>query len=388
LQDLVVVGDGLVGMACALAAAQAGLHVALMGGARTAVDATMAQEPWDRRVYAISPASRRFLERMRVWNQMDARRIAPVRDMRVYGDVDQSAQIHFSAYQAGSEALAWIVEHRELARVLATALGFQQHVERIEAQAESFRADEKGITVLSSRLSVRAALLVAADGARSRIREEAGLGSVSRPYEQTAVVANFAGGRGPVGIARQWFVREGIVALLPLPEGALSLVWSAPTRLAAQLLELDPEGLARRVEAIVRDAIGPLKPLGGASGFPLALLSTDRQIASRVALVGDAAHVVHPLAGQGLNLGLQDVEVLVDTLGQRESFRDCGDPILLRRYERARREAVWTMRQLTHGLQGLFASTDPTVARIRADGMKLVDHLPVVKRALIRRAMG
>jgi ubiquinone biosynthesis UbiH/UbiF/VisC/COQ6 family hydroxylase len=384
--DVALVGDGLVGMACAVAAGQVGLRVGVMAAPHPA--AAVEGEPWDRRVYAISPASRRFLERIRVWSQMDQTRIAPVREMRVYGDAEQRARVHFSAFQAGADALAWIVEHRELARVLGAALGYQQNVERIEADAEEFRADSQGVTITSARGAVRAALLVAADGARSKIRDAAGLASTIRSYEQTAVVANFATPSGPKGIARQWFVREGVVALLPLPDDMLSLVWSAPTRLAASLLDLDPAALAQRVQAVVGSDVRELRAVGGSSGFPLNLLSTVRQTAMRLALVGDAAHVVHPLAGQGLNLGLQDAEVLVDILAARESFRDCGDPVLLRRYERARSEAVWAMRQVTHGLQGLFSSSDQTMVRLRATGMKLVDQIPVLKRALIRQAMG
>jgi ubiquinone biosynthesis UbiH/UbiF/VisC/COQ6 family hydroxylase len=381
------VGDGIVGMTAALTAAQGGLRVALIAAAHSEAKPTPAWEPWDRRVYALSPGSRSFLEKLRVWSQLEADRIAPIREMRVFGDV-RGAEVRFSAYEAGTEALAWIVESRELERVLKTALAYQQNIERVEADAEDFQVDGQGVSVTTARGALRALLLVAADGARSRIRELAGINGEMRSYEQVAVVANFSGGRPPGDIARQWFVREGVVALLPLPHLGLSLVWSAPSRIAASLLEQEPIDLARRVEAVTGGEVGPLQPLGGASGFPLRVLRTRRQSGPRVVLIGDAAHVVHPLAGQGLNLGLQDAESLVDILIARESFRDCGDALLLRRYERARSEAVWAMRSMTHGLHHLFTSADPNLERLRSTGMKLVERLPVLKRALVRSAMG
>jgi ubiquinone biosynthesis UbiH/UbiF/VisC/COQ6 family hydroxylase len=405
LHDVAVVGGGLVGAAFALGCAQAGLDTLLIAGSRASSSTgsiVPTQETWDRRVYAISPATRRFLDALKIWSQLNPERLAPVRDMRVFGAAPPAgavqaaeAALHFSAHQAGTDALAWIVEHRELARVLNVALGFQPRLTRIDADATSMSVAPDQAVLETVRGPARAQLLVGADGAHSRVREALRLSSTCKPYEQTGVVANFACTKPHGGVAHQWFIDGGVVALLPLPQttsqNAVSLVWSAPNALAQVLLQAPPEALAQRLEALTGGAsgvLGTLTPLSGISGFPLELLGTARQIDTRSALIGDAAHVVHPLAGQGLNLGLQDAEVLCTLLRERESFRDCGDAVLLRRYERARKAPVWAMRQATDGLQRLFASDDRLVKTARGLGMNLIDRLPVIKKVLIRQAMG
>ncbi|HET9023762.1 MAG TPA: FAD-dependent monooxygenase, partial [Burkholderiaceae bacterium] len=181
---------------------------------------------------------------------------------------------------------------------------------------------------------------------------------------------------------------EGIVALLPLPGNRVSLVWSAPEALASQLQALDSAALAERVAARSRHVLGTLTMIGAVHAFPLRLLAVRRLVGPSLALVGDAAHVVHPLAGQGLNLGLQDVEALLEVVGQREPFRACGDPVVLRRFERSRAEAIGLMRFTTDGLARLFAVDDPVVRGARNAGMALVNRLTPLKSRLIRQALG
>lgn len=389
-RDIIVVGGGLVGATFALGCAQAGLDVALVAG-RPQAAPDYVHEIWDRRVYAISPASKRFLETLKIWPQINRGRLSPVRDMRVFGEPPESgrgAALHFSSYQAGTEALAWIIEHRELSRVVDAALGFQQRLTRIDVDAETIEIGNDAVQVATSSGTVAAKLLVGADGARSRVRQLLAWDSETKPYGQTGVVANFACSQPHGGTAFQWFTGQGIVALLPLPNQAVSLVWSAPDALAQELLNLAPEALALKIGQIVGETVGRLTPLGNASGFPLQLLTTARQIAPQCALIGDAAHVVHPLAGQGLNLGLQDAETLCQFLAAREAFRDCGDAVLLRRYERARKAPVWAMRQATDGLQRLFSADDAFLGAARRLGMNFVNQMPIIKKALIRQAMG
>ena len=404
LCDVVVVGGGIVGAAAALGAAQAGLTVSWIAGARSkpptrAVDGNAlaslnepAKPRWDSRVYALNPGTRRFLETIRVWQRLDASRVAAVRDMRVFGDRYGRSRLHFGAYEAASEALAWIVEHRELAHVLETAAAYSAAIERFEEQATDVQLEADGLAVTTTRGMRRGRLLIAADGAQSPMRTALAVKSDSKAYGQTAIVANFSIARANAGTAYQWFTDEGIVALLPLPDDAgrhaVSLVWSAPSALADALMAGGADALARRAEAIAGASLGAFAPLSDIVGVPLATLAACRLIASRAALVGDAAHVVHPLAGQGLNLGLQDVETLVELLAAREPFRDCGDAILLRRYERARAAPVAAMRRTTDGLARLFAIDNPAVARLRESGMQIVDRLPLLKRVLVRHAMG
>jgi ubiquinone biosynthesis UbiH/UbiF/VisC/COQ6 family hydroxylase len=202
------------------------------------------------------------------------------------------------------------------------------------------------------------------------------------------VVANFGIERGHDGVAWQWFCDEGVVALLPLPGRAASLVWSAPHALAAGLLALTPDQLAARVTRRSQHVLGCLMPLGAAHGFPLRCLTVDPLAVPRVALVGDAAHVVHPLAGQGLNLGLQDVSTLIDVLGARENWRDAGDPVLLRRYARRRAEPIGLIRLTTDSLARLFAVDDPLARLVRNGGLGLVNRVGPLKNLIIRRALG
>jgi ubiquinone biosynthesis UbiH/UbiF/VisC/COQ6 family hydroxylase len=275
------------------------------------------------------------------------------------------------------------------------------HVGEFTAQdlATEVTPGRDAVSLSTERGPKTARLVIAADGAQSPTRAALGLTAEHKPYGQRAIVGNFACADPHGGTAFQWFTDDGIVALLPLPgfvgddaTHAMSLVWSAPDSVADLLMQAGAEDIADRLSSLAAErtasAIGPFRPLGALADVPLSMLSTDRLVATRSALVGDAAHVVHPLAGQGLNLGLQDVESLLDTLAARETFRDCGDAILLRRYERARAEPVFAMRGMTDGLARLFASERTGVVRLRGIGLRIVDHATPLKRLLMRRAAG
>src|SRR5690606_34231094 len=200
-----------------------------------------------------------------------------------------------------------------------------------------------------SELSAR--LVVAADGADSRVREAAGIDAARKDYGQLGVVANFSCARPHRNIARQWFMRESVLALLPLPGERVSMVWSIEEARARALMDLSPSGLAAAVSDATHEAVGRLEPLTPPAAFPLRLQRVERLVRARVALVGDAAHNIHPLAGQGVNLGFRDAGALAAVLAGRGPHQDCGDRALLRRYERARREDVVLMQGVTDGLQ-------------------------------------
>jgi 2-octaprenylphenol hydroxylase len=242
--------------------------------------------------------------------------------------------------------------------------------------------------VLTAGSALEVALLVGADGAQSAVR--AAIGSTARitDYRQSGVVCNLRAERPHLDTAWQWFTDEGVVALLPLPQQQVSLVWSAPTALADELVALDPDARAQRVTERGGDALGALTATGPAAAFPLRLIVVDRLIGAHVVLVGDAAHVVHPLAGQGLNLGLQDVAALLEVVQAREAFRAIGDPALLRRYERSRAEPIALMRAATDGLVRLFGADDPLARLLRNTGLAAVDRLSPLKSLLIRQALG
>ncbi len=384
--DIAIVGTGIPGLAAALGFAQLGLGVALIGP-RPTPHTPSRTAPFDPRIYAVAPGTVSLLERLGVWGSVDQQRACAVERMRVFGDDGQ--ELTFDAYGATVERLATMVEEGELLRVLDAACGFQPTIKRFPSSFVSTHGEPDSVTVrLENGTSLAVRLLIGADGANSSVRAAAGISASIKSYEQVAVVANFGCERPHLNTAWQWFTDEGVVALLPLPGDSVSLVWSAPAETATALAASSAEHLAARVAERCRTALGELTAIGKAHTFPLRVITVSRLIASRVALIGDAAHVVHPLAGQGLNLGLQDVALLLEVVRARESFRDLGDTVLLRRYERGRAETIGLMRFATDSLEHLFALDDPLVRRLRNAGMAAVNRLSPLKNALIRQALG
>lgn len=382
--DVAVVGGGLVGKTAALALTQSGYKTALLAQAATPRPANLA---FDTRVYALSSSSQALLDRLRVWQALDHGRLAPVYDMRVYGDAQ--AELHFSAYQASVPQLAWIAESSMIETSLDAALRFQPNLTWFDARAQGLDVrDEAAMLTLSSGQVLEASLIVGADGAHSWVRSQMGAKVERRDYRQTGVVANFKASLPHRETAYQWFHEGEVVALLPLPDGHVSLVWSAHTAHADDLLAYDPARLAAEVERVSHGKVGSLECVTPAAGFPLALQTVDKLIAPRVVLVGDAAHLIHPLAGQGMNLGLRDVAALADAIAHKESFRDLGDTVLLRRYERSRREDIRALMVATDGLQRLFAVPGSFAKAVRNAGMAFVGAQPLVKRLLVSAALG
>src|SRR5487761_2598579 len=345
--DIVIVGAGLVGASFAMALRGGGLKLALV----EAQAPTAVADDWDSRVYAISPGSAAFMQSMGVWKRLDRNRIGAVHEMCIYGDA-ANARLHFSAYETGVAELAAIVENRRLQSALWQGLEHQHDLELIcpeRCTALQLREDAAELTLAGGR-TLRARLVVAADGMHSWVREAAGIAAEVNAYGQMGLVANFACARPHHNTAFQWFRSDGVLAYLPLPGQRMSMVWSTADAHAAEVLSLPAETLCARV--------------------------------------GEAGNVVHPLAGQGVNLGFGDARVLAGVLMQREQFRDPGEIRLLRRYERARAEDILALAWVADGLQRLFAAPGGVVTKLRNAGLNLTNALPVVKNLLIRRALG
>lgn len=386
--DVAIAGAGLPGMSLAVALAHTGLRVALVDRAPIAVpEADPAT--WDARVYAVSPGSARFLHATGAWQALPPDRISAIEAMHVVGD--GGASLDFSAYDMNERALAWIVEER----ALRAALLPQVVAAGVEVIGEapfvglSF-TPEAALLALGGAAprELKARLLVGADGVRSWVRTAAGIVAEPRSYGQTAVVANFGCALAHHGIARQWFQADGgVLAWLPLPGRRISIVWSAPEALADELRALPPEALAERVQQAGSDVLGALVPLTPAAAFPLSLLQLPATVAHRLALVGDAAHGIHPLAGQGMNLGFGDAEVLAQVLRERGPVSDPGAPVLLQRFARRRAEPVLAMQAVTDGLARLFGPPTPWLKALRNAGLAAVDRLPVVKRLMAQPAL-
>jgi ubiquinone biosynthesis UbiH/UbiF/VisC/COQ6 family hydroxylase len=303
--------------------------------------------------------------------------------MRIYGD--QASSLEFDAYGAGVPELAWIVEDA----VLQDALWQGLEVDVLApAQCEALRVEQQNAFLrLRDGRHIAAKLVVGADGAHSFVRAQAGIAATDRDYGQSAVVANFRCEKSHANIAWQWFQRGAVLALLPLPGEHVSMVWSLPLSEAERISLLDGDALCREVSAAAGGALGELALVTPPRSYALRRLAAERLVAPRVALAGDAGHVIHPLAGQGLNLGLQDARALGAVLGARELFRDPGELRLLRRYERARAEPILAMDTMVDTLFRLFGAENRFAARLRNAGLNLTDRLPVVKNMLMRQAM-
>ena len=378
---LLIAGGGPVGLSLACACRGFEVRVIEASSAR----APSLAEAFDLRVYALSPGTRNFLREIGAWKSLDAKRLAPVTRMEVAGDGGTS--ISFNAPPRA--ALAWIVEASRLTAALEAA-----------AASDSRIAVSWGAAAVSYGAAVEAAwvefeggqrfegdLLVGADGPDSRVRAALGLVSDERAYGETAVVANFETEKAHGNVARQWFRGDGVLAWLPLPAQRISIVWSAPRDVAEELGALDPEAFALRVREAGGAALGDLRLDSGVGRFPLRLIRVPHPVAPGAALVGDAAHAVHPLAGQGVNLGFQDARLLAQVLASRSPLERPGDLAVLRRYARGRREDVGAMQFVTDGLDRLFATRRPGASLLRNAGLALVNSQAWAKRALAERAM-
>ena len=383
--DIAVVGGGLVGLGLAAALQHSGLRLALIEP--QSLKPVPAGDAWDNRVYAVSPGSASFLDTLDAWQRLPPERVTRVESMEIYGD-DGTARLDFSAYDAGVRELAFIVENRLLLRELWRALDSSAVRVLCPASCVALGFGPYHATLtLADGAEVAARLVVGADGAESWVRERAGIAMTPGDYGQLGVVANFSCELPHRSVAFQWFQRDGVLALLPLPGNRTSMVWSIVKERAERLLALPVDELAAEVGAASRGVLGELSVITPPVAFPLRLQRVAQFVRPRIALIGDAAHNVHPLAGQGVNLGFRDARILAATLDSREARYDCGDYALLRRYERARKEDVAAMQLTTHGLQKLFTSGLVSIAKARNAGLKLVNGQPLIKNFLVRQAI-
>ncbi len=362
--DVQVRGAGIVGQSLALALARQGLRVALLADAGAA-------RATDVRAYALNRRSVALLDGLKVWAALPAACATPVYDMVVAGDSD-GAMVEFSAWQQQVSELAWIVDAAALERELAAALRFAPHVTPVDAPVD-------------------AALTALCEGRASASRQALGVKLDRHDYGQRAIAARLTASQAHQGIARQWFRAPDVLALLPFdqpePASSYALVWSLPDAQAQRLLEMDVAAFEAELALATGGAAGMLKLATERVAWPLSIAAAERWCGPGWVLVGDAAHVVHPLAGQGLNLGLADVAALDHTLAAREPWRGLGDEKLLRRYVRERAAPTWAMGQVTDGLLRLFSHDAAPVRELRNRGLGLVNRITPVKRWLTGRAL-
>jgi 2-polyprenyl-6-methoxyphenol hydroxylase-like FAD-dependent oxidoreductase len=361
--DVCIRGAGIVGRTLALLLARERLRVGLVDAAPAP-----ASGHGDVRAYALNASSRELLLRLRAWP--DEQHATPVAAMDVRGD--EGGRVRFAAQQEGVPALAWIVDVEPLIARLAEAVRFAPQIEVLQQPAP-------------------AALTVVCEGRASSTRAEFGVPFRVTSYPQRAIAARLECEKPHGGVARQWFADGNVLALLPLggaQGNSVALVWSVLEPRADELLALSAEEFGARLMAACGGELGRMALATERMAWPLQRANAERWVGPGWALAGDAAHNVHPLAGQGLNLGLGDVEVLAQVLHEREYWRSLGDEKLLRRYERARKMDVLAMAWTTDGLQQLFAQPAEPWSWLRNWGMRGFDRSGPVKRWAVRQAMG
>ena len=381
--DVVIVGASLVGASAAVALSKQGLRVALVDK-KTPISSAIKDEAWDSRIYAISPGNAEWLKALGVWHHMDARRVTPIEAMHIWGDTNPDP-LAFNAEEAFTNNIGYILESNALQQAIWDELKTLEVDVFIGEGVSLDLSDQEAHVALIDGTQLSAKLLVGADGGGSWVRENAGLSQHKTFYEHVGVVANFEVTLPHQNIARQWFVEDGILAWLPLAGNKISMVFS--TKHSEKLMALTPEGLAEFVEQTGDRVLGNMRVITPAQAFPLIKQKASALIANRLALVGDAAHQVHPMAGQGVNLGFRDAIELAQVLADRNPFADIGDQFVLRRYERARKADVLSMQSLTHGLYGAFDSKQALVRVARNWGLSLPNKHPILKRALMKQAL-
>lgn len=382
--DIAIVGGGLVGGALACALGGTGLKVAVLD--RQSPPA-LGADTYDVRVSAITPASRVLFETLGVWPAIAARAMGRVAAMEVW---DQG-EIRFDAADIGEPALAYIIENGAMLAALGARVQQYTNVHSVvPAELDTIAIKDGAQLTLRDGRRISARLLVGADGADSIVRGQVGLALRRFDLAQTAIVATVHTERAHADTALQHFLPSGPLALLPLADAHhASIVWSADTPRAQALMALDDAAFAAELARAFGERLGIVSPASARAAFPLALTHAVDYIAPAVALVGDAAHTVHPLAGQGVNLGLLDAAALAEVvLDAHAAGKDIGTHHVLRRYERWRKGENWTMLAVTGGFKVLFGNDWPLVRQARNLGLRMTDRAQFAKNIFMRRACG
>ncbi len=380
--DVVIVGAGLVGLSAAVALTHIGKRVVLVDAKQPDFSAPAS---WDQRIYALTPGNIQWLRSLQVWDAVDESRVNSIHAMRLWHD---DAALQLDSMDAHLPELGVIIEQQNLMHAFSTRLKNDALQALFYAAPRGIENNDDGIVlILNDDTYIQAQLLLGADSARSWVRDALGINTRLHDFKQTAIVANFKAEKSHQDAAYQWFRPHETLALLPMPGQHVSLVWAMSTQLAQQKLMLSAQKFADAIDEATAHILGDLVQVTDAAAFPLKQLTAAQFVSQRAVLLGDAAHQVHPMAGQGVNLGFRDVVELVTQLQQAHALMPMGDAQLLRRYERARKADVIGMNVLTTGLDTLFATQAPGLQALVQWGFKQVGQRDWLKKKLIRQAV-
>ena len=387
--QVAIMGAGLVGMVAAVAMHQAGFEVLLIDGKNPEQALSNSSEEWDQKIYAVSPKNVEWLKQLGVWQHIEESRIGNMQHMQIWGD--EKTPLCLTAEDANQDALAFIVE----AKVLSKALLRQVHHHKIQTKFDCpgqqlFINSKKTLLELESA-TVDSELLLAADGSHSWVRHQINAPLNVKSYGQIAIVANFEVEESHGNTATQWFGHDvngenSILAWLPLPGNRISIVWSVSVSVGQALLGLNAEEFTQRVSATGNHILGKMRLITSPASFPLSLQTTDVLTQDCTVFIGDAAHQIHPLAGQGMNLGFRDVIDIVEIWKDKNPYQSVNDSSLLKRYSRVRKQDVLNMRLLTDGLYQLFANQYIPIKQLRNRGLALAAN-SIMKKLLVEKAV-
>lgn len=384
--DLAIIGGGMVGVTLARALAATRLRIALI---EPQPQMHQVEGKFDLRVSAITRASQRVFEALHVWQGMQAKRVSPFREMHVWEA--QGREMHFDSADLSEPCLGHIIENSVITASLYDGIEQQDNLECLFGRRcqRLTKSDAGWQLQLDDGSTLRADLLVGADGSRSWLRQQVGISVRGWDYDHAALVTYVRTEKPHLETAWQRFVNGGPLAFLPLCEGYSSIVWSTAPDNARRLRELDEAAFAEELAMAFAARLGRVLEVGPRATYPLRFLVADHYVQPGIALVGDAAHTVHPLAGQGVNLGLLDAAALAEVLHDAsKARRSIASLQTLRRYERWRRSENLSMLVMVDQIQRLFGNDQPMLQWLRTTGMNLVDHLPLVKDEIIEHAMG
>ena len=394
--DVTVVGAGLVGLAAALACHQAGYSVALLDSGPGLTQSQLNADAnslcndhsqWDARIYAISPNNAKWLAELGAWPLLDKARLGQINAMQIFAD---GVPMSLDAEDESADCLAYVLESRALAQALHERVSMTGMPVLFNHGCVAF--DSATTTLhLADKRTIQSSLVIAADGSQSWLRQQLGITVQKKSYAQLGIVANFSVELDHAHVARQWFTshrQDGgtILAWLPLSSNTVSIVWSVPLAYADELLALSPSAFTQAVMQAGGQALGDMRLLSPPVAFPLSRQTCERTVQDGVVLVGDAAHQIHPMAGQGVNLGFRDVIDLLASWQTKNSYQSLADSRLLKAYTRRRKADVLSMQLLTDGLFQLFARANPVLNSIRNAAWQLANQ-GLIKKTLLALAL-